>query len=146
MRIATDGYIDLTDSRHVRTPGAHADNVEPLPEGEALAFLLSHDFPGHRKVVRPLSIEERKRMALARWADSVSERMALVDRVWRAITVPVATPADPDHPELIQVLRYRDRDYPLCLDGGRTRVIHDREIKSNGLHRSMIMDFDLKTA
>lgn len=146
MRIATDGYIDLTDARHVRTPGAHTDNVEPLPEGEALSFLLSHDFPGHRRVVRPLSLEECKRMALARWADSVSERMAIVDRVWRAITVPVQAPSNPAEPELIQILRFRDRDYPLYLDGARTRVIADAKLKGSGLERSMIMDFDLKIA
>lgn len=145
MRIATDGYIDLTDAR-IRTPGAHDENVEPLPEGEALSFLLSHDFPGHRRVVRPLSLEERKRIALARLADSVSERMAIVDRVWRAITVPVPAPSDPMRPELIQILRFRDRDYPLYLDDARTRVIVDAKLESKGLERSMIMDFDLKIA
>ena len=146
MRIATDGYIDLTDRRFVRTPGAHNDNIEPLPEREALDFLLSHDFPGHRRVARPLSLDERKRIGLARWADSVSERMSLVDRVWRAITVPVPPPANPDQPELIQILTCRDRTYPLYLDGGRTRVIREADLTGKRLPRSMVLDFDLKTA
>ena len=146
MRIATDGYIDLTDRRYVRTPGAHVDNIEPLPEREALDFLLSHDFPGHRRVVRPLTVDERKRIGLARWADSVSERMGIVDRVWRAITVPVPPPANPDQPELIQILTFRDRTYPLFLEGGRTRVIGNADIDGKRLPRSMVMDFDLKTA
>jgi hypothetical protein len=146
MRIATDGYIDLTDRRYVRTPGAHTEEFEALPEREALDFLLSHDFPGHRRVVRPLNVEERKRIGLARWADSVSERMGIVDRVWRAITVPVPPPADLDQPQLIQILTFRDRTYPLFLEGGRTRVIGNAEIDGNRLPRSMVMDFDLKTA
>jgi hypothetical protein len=146
MRIATDGYIDLTDARHVRTPGIHVDNVLPAPEGEALAFLLSHDFPGHRRIVRPMSEDERKRIALARWADSVSERMAIVDRVWRAITIPVSPPSRTDKPQLVQVLRFRDRSYPLYLDGGRTRVIADQPVPRAAVARSMILDFGLKTA
>ncbi|MDE3002318.1 MAG: hypothetical protein OXU33_04455 [Gemmatimonadota bacterium] len=86
MRIAADGYLDLSDSRRVRTPGYYDHGLEPVPEGEAIAFLLSHSFRGHRRVIRPLSIEERKRIRLAMWAESVQERMSLVDRVWRAIT------------------------------------------------------------
>ncbi|MDZ7780871.1 MAG: hypothetical protein U5R14_13200 [Gemmatimonadota bacterium] len=146
MRIATDGYIDLTDARHVRTPGEHGDQAEPVPEEEALAFLLSHTFPGHRRVIRPLSIEERRRIQRALWADSVSERMALVDRVWRAITEEVGPPADMATPELIQVIRCRQRTYPLYLDGRHTRVIPDRPLPEAGLTRQMVMDFDLKTA
>lgn len=146
MRIATDGYIDLTDARHVRTPGIHVENVLPAPEEEALAFLLSHDFPGHRRIVRPMSEDERKRIALARWADSVSERMAIVDRVWRAITIPVSAPPRTNKPQLVQVLRFRDRSYPLYLDGDRTRVIADRPAPGTAVARSMTLDFGLKTA
>jgi len=145
MRIATDGYIDLSDTRHVRTPGVHTESVDPVPEGEALAFLLSHAFPGHRRVVRPLSIEERRRIRLALWADSVSERMALVDRVWRAITVAVPPPKRPDEPELIQVIICRERSYPLYLEGNCTRVIPDRA-EASSVARSMVMDFDFKVA
>ena len=82
MRISADGYMDVSDSQRIRTPGYHDHGVEPVPEEEAIAFLLSHIFRGHRRIVRPLSLEERKRMRLALWADSVSERMTLVDRVW----------------------------------------------------------------
>jgi len=147
MRIATDGYIDLTDARYVRTPGVYAESAEPVPEGEALAFVLSHSFPGHRRVVRPLSLEDRRRIRLALWANSVPERMAMVDRVWRAMTAPVSSPATQTGPKLIQILSYREHRWPLYLDGGRTRVIQDGPGVGPGtLAREMLMDFDLKTA
>lgn len=123
MRIAADGYIDLRDSRRVRTPGIHNFDVEPASEAEALSYLLSHSFPGHRRVIRSLNLEERKRIRLAMWADSVSERMTLVDRVWRAISEPVSPPPDPDEPHLIQVIQFEEWAYPLYLDGRVTRVI-----------------------
>ena len=123
MRIAADGYLDLSDGRRVRTPGYHDHGLEPVPEAEAIAFLLSHSFRGHRRVVRPLSLQERKRIRLALWAESVSERMTLVDRVWRAITVSITPGAGSDEPQLIQVIRHGDWAYPLFLDGDVTRVI-----------------------
>jgi hypothetical protein len=124
MRVAADGYIDLTDGRRVRTPGYHDHRLDPVPEQEAIAFLLSHSFRGHRRIVRPLSLAERKRIRLALWADSVSERMTLVDRVWRAITEAVPAPVGPvTEPQLIQIVRYGDWAYPLYLDGNSTRVI-----------------------
>ena len=123
MRIAADGYIDLRDTRRVRTPGYHDHAVEPVPEEEAVAFLLSHSFRGHRRVIRPLTVEERKRIRLALWADSVSERMTLVDRVWRAITEPVVQSANRNGPWLIQVIRYGHWAYPLYADGDVSRVI-----------------------
>lgn len=147
MRIATDGYIDLTDARYVRTPGAYADRAEPVEEGEALAFLLTHSFPGHRRVVRPLSVDDRRRIRLALWADSVSERMALVDRVWRGITAPVTGPVSSTHAQLIQIITYRGRRWPLYLEGGRTRVIPDAPgAPPATLPREMLLDFDLRTA
>ena len=123
MRVAADGYIDLSDGRRVRTPGDHDPAVEPLPEAEALSFLLSHSFPGHRRIFRPLRLDERTRVRLAMWADSVSERMTLMDRVWRAMTQPVPPPKDPNEPELIQVIQYQHWAYPIYLDGTCTRVI-----------------------
>jgi len=123
MRIAADGYIDLSDGRRVRTPGFHDHGLEPVPEEEAIAFLLSHSFRGHRRVVRPLSLQERKRIRLALWADSVQERMTLVDRVWRSITERVAPEAGNSDPQLVQVIRYGSWAYPLYLDGEVTRVI-----------------------
>jgi hypothetical protein len=146
MRIATDGYIDLSDARHVRTPGVHTEAVEPVPEPEALAFLLSHAFPGHRRVVRPLSVEARRRIRLALWADSVSERMALADRVWRSITVEVPAPKKLGEPQLIQIIVCRDKSYPLYLDGGHTRVIPGRYDDAAPGVRTMVMDFDVKIA
>ena len=123
MRVAADGYIDLSDGRRVRTPGYHDHAVEPVPEAEALSFLLSHSFRGHRRVVRSLTIAERKRIRLAMWADAVSARMTLIDRVWRAITLPVHPPKNANEPELIQVIQYEHWAYPLYLDGAYTRVI-----------------------
>ena len=123
MRIAADGYLDLSDGRRVRTPGYHDHGLEPVPEEEAIAFLMSHSFRGHRRVVRPLSLAQRKSIRLALWAGSVSERMTLVDRVWRAISVPIIPGAGSDEPQLIQVIRYGDWAYPLFLEGGVTRVI-----------------------
>jgi hypothetical protein len=123
MRVAADGYIDISDSRRVRTPGYHDHAVDPVPEEEAIAFLLSHSFRGHRRIIRPLSIAERKRIRLALWADSVSERMTLVDRVWRSITEAVLPPANLKGPHMIQVVRYGSWAYPLYVDGDVTRVI-----------------------
>lgn len=125
MRFASDGYIDLRDPRRVRTPGRQKDEeVEPSPAEEALAFLLSHSFPGHRRITRALSLTDRRRLHLAVWARSVGERMALVDRVWRSMTEPVPPPRRWEEPQLIQVVTYGDGwSYPIYLDGMVTRVL-----------------------
>jgi len=123
MRVAADGYLDISDGRRVKTPGYHDHRLEPVPEEEAIAFLLSHSFRGHRRIVRPLSLQERKRIRLALWADSVSERMTLVDRVWRSITEAVPATSSSTEPKLIQVVRYGTWAYPLYADGDSTRVI-----------------------
>jgi len=123
MRVATDGFIDIRDGRRVRTPGNYQESLEPMPEGEALAFLLSHSFPGHRRIVRSMSPAERRQIRLAAWADSVSERMELVDRVWRAITEPVLPPTGHCEPKLIQVVKLNGWAWPLFLDGGTTHVL-----------------------
>lgn len=123
MRVAADGYIDISDRRRVRTPGYYDHGVEPVPEEEAIASLLSHSFRGNRRIVRSLSVQERKRIRLALWADSVQERMTLVDRVWRAITEQVAPVGGMGEPELIQVVQHGDWAYPLYLDGDATRCI-----------------------
>lgn len=144
MRIHADGYIDLRDPRRVRTPGLVHKEVEPSPEDEAVFFLLSHAFPGHRKIVRPLNTNHRRRIRLARWADSVQERMNLVDRVWRDITEPVLPPSDPETPELVQVLLYGKREFPLYLDGGVTRVIPKGGVAQGSVETTPSLD--LKTA
>jgi hypothetical protein len=124
LRIAADGFMDLSDKRRVKTPGTRDTTVDALPESEALAFLLSHSFPGHRRVVRPLTETDRRNLRLALWADSVQVRMAYVDRVWRNITEPVAPPHDFRLPELVQVIHYGGVwAYPVYLDGEVTRVI-----------------------
>jgi hypothetical protein len=144
MRVAADGYIDLSDSRRVRTPGFHDHAVDPVPEEEAIAFLLSHSFRGHRRVVRPMSLQERKRIRLALWADSVSERMTLVDRVWRSITEQVTPAAGATEPQLIQVVRYGNWAYPLYLDGDATRVIPHGGMPLAEVSPELIFELDLE--
>lgn len=143
MKIHADGYIDLRRSPKINTPGSDVA-VEPTPEDEAVAYLLSHAFPGHRKIVRRLTEGHRRRIRLARWADSVSDRMDLLDRVWRAITEPVLPPEDPSTPELIQVVRWGEREFPLYLDGGVTRAIPASGLPAGSVDR--VEEIDLKTA
>ena len=124
LRISADGFMDLSDRRRVKTPGTADGGIEPMPESEALSFLLSHSFPGHRRLIRALSTSDRKNLRLALWADSVADRMAYVDRVWRNVTEPVLPPLDPQKPELVQVIHYGGVwAYPVYLDGEVTRVI-----------------------
>jgi hypothetical protein len=124
MRISTDGFIDVRDYRKIRTPGFHETKTDPMPEAEAVAFLLSHSFPGHRKIVRPMTSRERARLRVASWADSINERMSLLDKVWRGITKAVPSPLDPAHPELVQIVRVdAEWAYPIYLDGAETRVL-----------------------
>lgn len=144
MRVASDGYIDLRDPRRVRTPGYHDHGLEPVPEAEAIAFLLSHSFRGHRRVVRPLSLQDRKRIRLALWADSVAERMTLVDRVWRSITQAVASPAHGSGPQLAQLVRYGEWVYPLYFDGDVTRVIPLSGTPFAEVPEQVVFEFDLE--
>ena len=124
MRISTDGFIDIRTHTKVRTPGRYDVKLEPMPEPEAMAFLLSHSFPGHRRIVRPLTPRERIALKRASWADSVNERMSIVDRVGRDITGPVPYPSDPEVPELIQIVSVEGEwAYPIYLAGVETRVI-----------------------
>lgn len=149
MRVSADGYIDISDRRRVRTPGVYAEAVDPMPEGEALSFLLSHSFPGHRRIVRSMTPTERTRIQLAAWADSVSEKMALVDRVWRAITEPVLPPTNARKPELIQVVQFGGWAFPLYLDGAATRVMPAGGLPSGELDaptRDEVLSLDRKTA
>ena len=147
MRVAADGYIDCTDGRRVRTPGYHDHAVEPVPEAQALSFLLSHSFPGHRRIVRSMSLAHLKRIRLALWAESVSERMALVDRVWRAITEPVLPPQDPSKPRLVQVIQFGPWAYPIYLDGSATRVLPHGGLPVAELEgRPPVLRLDRKTA
>ncbi len=71
-----------------------------------------------------MSETDRRKIQIAIYADSVSERMTLVDRVWRDITEPVDPPKRQDKPQLIQVIRYGNKwAYPLYLEGAVTRVL-----------------------
>lgn len=144
MRVSADGYIDLRATK-VRTPGDHMHDhdLDPVPEGEAIAFLLSHSFRGHRRVVRPLSVQDRKRIRLALWADSVSERMTLVDRVWRSITEAVAVSAAKG-PHLAQLIRYGQWVYPLYFDGDVTRVIPLSGTPFAEVPEQVVFEFDLE--
>lgn len=150
-RIHADGWLDLSDRRRVRMPtGGITRKIDPLPEAEALAFLLSHTFPGHRKIVKTMSESERVKIRLALWSESVSERMSHVDRVWRSITEPVAAPENPDEPELIQVVQYGDSwSYPIYLDGRVTRVLPHGGVASAAKGkraRGLAPQLDLKSA
>ena len=144
MRVSADGYIDLRATR-VRTPGdpTHDRDLDPVPEGEAVAFLLSHSFRGHRRVVRPMSVQDRKRIRLALWADSVSERMTLVDRVWRSITEAVVVPAAKG-PHLAQLIRYGQWVYPLYFEGDVTRVIPLSGTPFAEVPEQVVFEFDLE--
>ena len=146
MRVSADGFIDVSDGRRVRTPGNHRSEVEPLPESEALSFLLSHSFPGHRRVIRGLSSRDCRLMRMAGWADSVSERMALVDRVWRSITEPVSAPLS-DGPELVQVVQLGGWAYPIHLEGTVTRVLPLGGVPMGEVReRTSVLRLDRKTA
>ena len=149
MRIAADGFIDIRDGRRVRTPGIHQEvDVEPMPEAEALSFLLSHSFRGHRRIIRSLSHSECRRVRLASWADSVSERMALVDRVWRAITEPAESPDEIGEPTLLQIVQQGNWAYPIYADGPATRVLPVGGVPSTELkgRRKNVFRLDRKTA
>ncbi len=146
MRIAADGFIDTRDGRRVRTPGVHQDTVEPVSETEALRFLLSHSFPGHRRMVRGMTEGERRRIRLAMWADSVAERMTLVDRIWRCVTEPVLPPRDPATPELVQVVELAGWAYPLYLDGRCTRVIPDGGVPLKAVANEKILHLEARSA
>jgi hypothetical protein len=116
-----------------------------VPEEEAIAFLLSHNFRGHRRVVRPLTVQDRKRIRLALWADSVSERMTLVDRVWRSITEAVMPPVGGSgEPHLVQIIRYGNWAYPLHLDGDSTRVIPLSGMPLAEVSEQPTFEFDLE--
>lgn len=120
-----------------------------MPEAEALSFLLSHSFPGHRQIVRPMNTDERRRVQLAAWADSVSEKMELVDRVWRAITEPVLPPVDPRKPQFLQVVQLGHWAFPLYLDGAATRVLPQGGVpvgELEGQRRTQVLNLGRKTA
>ena len=124
MRISTDGFIHVRDNRRVRTPGFFEAEMDPMPQADALAFLLSHSLPGHRRIVRPMTQRERRKLRRASWADSVNDRMNLLDLVWRGITKAVPPPRNHQEPELVQVVRIDDEwAFPIYLDGGETRVL-----------------------
>jgi hypothetical protein len=148
MRVAADGYIDCRDGRRVRTPGPSDVSVDPLPEAEAISFLLSHSFPGHRRIVRPMTEGERRQMRLAQWADSVAERMSLVDRVWRSITERIQPAPRPDQPYLVQIVQYGSWAYPVVLDGAVTRVLPHGGVPVGEVRQGTkkVLQLDRKTA
>lgn len=125
MRFASDGFLDTRDSNRVRMPGRYDEKLEPLPEKEALSFLLSHSFRGPRQIVRSLSEQHRGTLKRAILADTVNKRMGLVDRVWRDITEPTDSPASANgRPQLLQIVLYGEQwAYPLYVEDGTVRVI-----------------------
>jgi hypothetical protein len=146
MRVSADGFIDIRDGRKVRTPGNHESDIEPQPEAEALAFLLSHSFPGRRHMVRGLSLSDRRLMRMAAWANSVSERMALVDRVWRRVTDEITVPVT-DAARLVQVIQVGGWAYPLHVEGTVTRVLPPGGVPMAEIrNRKLVFRLDRKTA
>lgn len=151
MRIAADGFIDISDGRRVRMPGLHnEDDIEPMPEAEAVAFLLSHSFNGHRQMVRSLTIDERRRIRKATWAGSIADRMNLVDRVWRSVSEPVSSLRSADKPKLIQVIQFGGWAWPLHIDRNVTRVIPDGGMPASQIDqdrkRKSVFRLDRRTA
>lgn len=147
FRVSADGFLDVRDPRRVRTPGKFDRTVEPTPEAHALSFLLSHSFPGHRRIVRHLEETDRRLIQIALWADSVNERMAMVDRVWRRLTRPVPAPLDRTEPMLIQVVSYGDVwAYPVHLDREVTRVIPHGGLPAGEIEIAGTPSLDLKSA
>jgi hypothetical protein len=147
FRVSADGFLDVRDPRRVRTPGKFDRTVKAAPEDQALSFLLSHAFPGHRRIIRCLRESDRKLITLAQWADSVGERMALVDRVWRSMTEPVMPPRDPATPELVQVVGYGATwAYPVYLDGEVTRVLPPGGVPMSDMHVLPEQRLDLRSA
>jgi hypothetical protein len=138
--------MDLRDQRRVRTPGVHDDTIVPAPEADAIAFLLSHSFPGHRRIVRPLRTTDRKKIRMAMWADSVNERMDYVDRVWRSITQPVLPPVDASQPTLLQVVTCGAWAFPIHLDGQVTRVLPAGGVPLAEMEPAPAAALDLRTA
>ncbi len=124
MRICSDGFVDCSSGDKVRTPGKHDERIEPLPEREALSFLLSHAFLGPRRIVRRLTVRERSALRHAMWTESVGERMSIVDRIWRGITEPETPLREGEPPHLVQVVVYGKKwAYPLYLNNNTMRVL-----------------------
>lgn len=146
MRFASDGFLDTRDDTFVRTPGLHDETLEPLPEPEALSFLLSHAFSGARTIVRNLTVQNRCTLRRAMWADSVNQRMNLVDRVWREISEPAKGLPASDEPQLLQIVLYGDEwAYPLYVDRGTVRVLPSGGIAVGELKRKRAPRIDLQS-
>lgn len=63
-----------------------------------------------------MTVTDLKQIQLAMWADSVNERMNLVDRIWRRITEPIVPGTASARPKSVQVVRYGTSwAYPLRL-------------------------------
>lgn len=136
MRFASDGFLDTRDDNRVRMPGRYDEKLEPLPEKEALSFLLSHSFRGPRQIVRSLSEQHRGTLQRAMWAETVNKRMGLVDRVWRAITEPTSGLESSDEPQLLQIVMYGEEwAYPLYLKDETVQVIPEGGVPVGELKR-----------
>ena len=144
MQIKTDGYIDLRDGRKVRTPGIHESVLEPVPEAEALAFLLSHTFPGQRKMNRPLNTRDRRQLRLALWEDSVESRMSLADRVWRSVSEAVEVISQ-GKPRLLQIIQHGKSLFLLYVDEAQTRISPAVELDASELASPEAEVFDAQS-
>ncbi len=97
-----------------------------------------------------MTVSDLKQIQLAMWADSVSERMGLVDRIWRRITEPITPGTMPNRPKLVQVVCYGTSwAYPLYLDGTVTRVLPHGGVPAPVAKKEMgkkELQFQLKSA
>ncbi len=94
--------------------------------------------PGTGASSGPSSQRERMRLKRASWADSVSERMGLLDQVWRGITIPVPPPRAYGEAELVQIVRVEGEwAYPIYLTGEETRVLPTGGIPISELKRKL---------
>jgi hypothetical protein len=97
-----------------------------------------------------MTVADRKQIQLAMWADSVSERMGLVDRIWRRITEPITPDKLSARPKLVQVVCYGTSwAYPLYLDGSVTRVLPHGGVAAPVANKTMAqkqLQFQLKSA
>jgi hypothetical protein len=98
-----------------------------------------------------MTVSDRKQIQLAMWADSVSERMGLVDRVWRRITEPITPGKLSNRPKLVQVVSYGTSwAYPLYLDGSVTRVLPHggvaAPVANKEIGKKKHLQFQLKSA
>ena len=72
--------LQFGHQRHKIGDPTHDRDLDPVPEGEAVAFLLSHSFRGHRRVVREVEPEPIGAHERALLRDVVAEHLSERER------------------------------------------------------------------